>query len=256
MRYTSRVPEKRRRSLAVPIALALVLAVPLLAWLLRGSIATALVRSELEARGLTCDDRFSIELSALFDEARIGPTRCTREGGLVEAIELAGDAVVDLDGLAPAAIQVESLRVVLRDQDLRGGTGWAAQLRRINLEQRVAGLVKGLSELGGMNLPPTEVVRAEVFRAGDELAAIDGLSMRAAEVGIQRVAFSAVGGAARLTLEGVTGSATPSAVHLEGQASASVGVAFLGAIARAGAFALDASRLDTAAPLLRLRADL
>lgn len=253
------VTDRRRRSLAAPIVLAIVLAIPLAAWLLRGTIATSMARSEIEARGLRCDERFSVELSALFGEATIGPTRCTREGGLVEALELTGDATIELDGLTPAAVRAESVRVVLRDQDLRGGSGWAAQLRRINLEQRVAGLVKGLAELGGMNLPPTDIAHAEVFRGGEELAAIDGLVLTpssSTDLAIQQVAFSAVGGAARLTLEGVTGSATPSAVHLEGDATARAGIALLGAFTTGGAFSLDASALDTSAPRLRLRAEL
>ena len=112
--------------------------------------------------------------------------------------------------------------MVLRDQDIRGGSGWARQLSQINLEQRVAGLIKGLAELSGMSLPKTEIARAEVFRGGDQLAAVDGLILTpggSTDLAIQRVAFSAVGGAATLTLNGVTGTAAPSTVHLEGDAT-------------------------------------
>ena len=246
----------KKRSRVLPLVLVIVLAIPLAAWLLRGTIATSMAESELASRGLTCDDRFSVKVSALFDEATIGPTRCTREGGLVEAVELTGNATITLDGFAPSEIHAESVRVVLRDQDIRGGSGWARQLSQINLEQRVAGLIKGLAELSGMSLPKTEIARAEVFRGGDELAAVDGLMLTpsgSTDLAIQRVAFSAVGGAATLTLNGVTGTAAPSTVHLEGDATARA-AALLGVFSTGGEFALDASALDTASPTLRLRA--
>jgi hypothetical protein len=248
----------KKRSRALPIVLVIVLAISLAGWLLRGTIATSMASSELAARGLTCDDRFAVDVAALFDEASIGPTRCTREGGLVEAVELTGNATITLDGLAPSAIRAESVRVVLRDQDVRGGSGWARQLSQINLEQRVAGLIKGLSELSGMNLPQTEIAHAEVFRGGDELAAIDTLVLTpggSTDLTIGRVAFSAVGGAATLSLNGVTGTATPTAVHLEGDATARAGGMF-GVFSTGGEFTLEASALDTASPALRLRANL
>lgn len=251
----------QRRAPVLPIAIALlILAIPLTAWMLRGAIATSIARSELSARGLECDERLSVAPSALFDAARIGPTRCTLEGGLVEAVELTGEAVVELDGLAPAALRAAGVRVELRDRDVRGGTGWAPALRRVRLEERVAGLVKGLSELGGMELPKTRVERVEVLRGGAELARIDQLVLTPAasksmEVAIEQVAFAAAAGAASLTLDGVTGSATASAVQLEGQATARAGIALLGMFSTGGAFTLGASALDTDAPRFHLSAD-
>lgn len=226
-------------------------------WLLRGTIATSMAASELSSRGLTCDERFSVELSAFFGEAVVAPTRCTHEGGLVEAIELTAPATITLDGFEPSAIEAEGVRLTLRDRDLRGGSGWAQQLRRINLEQRVAGLIKGLSEMSEMGLPATTITRAEVLRGSDELATLDRLVLGSGSpttVAIDRVQFTAVMGAARLTLSGVTGSATGSVVHLEGDATARAGVALLGSFSTSGDFDLDASALDSASPELRLRA--
>lgn len=258
MRYTSPVADARRRSWLPFLALALVLAFPLAAWLLRGNIATAIVRSELEARGIGCDERFAIELSAFVDEARIRPTRCTLGEGLLEAVELAAETKVELEAFSPVAIRASSVTLVLRDRDVRGGSGWAAQLRRIDLEQRVAGLVKGLAEIGGMDLPFTEVARVDVRRGAEPLATIDGLILTpstSTELEVRRIAFHPVGGAVRLILEEVRGRASTSAVELEGHATARAGIAIL-AISRAGAFVLEATNLDTDTPQLRLRAEL
>lgn len=249
---------RKKRTLAVPILLVIVVGAPLGGWLLRGTIATSIARDALAQRGLACDDRFGVELSAFFGSATIGPTRCTREGGLVEAIELTAPATIELDGFAPSTIEAEGVRLALRDRDLRGGSGWARELERLHLEQRVAGLVKGLSELSAMGLPPTTVMHAEVVRGSDELATIDGLTVTPGSstgVAIDRVVFSAVMGAARLTLSDVRGTATRSAVHLEGQAMARAGVALLGTFSTGGPFTLDASALDSAEPELDLRAD-
>lgn len=241
----------------MPIVVGLLLAIAVGAWLLRGTIATSVARSELETHGLRCDERFVVSPSALFGELTVGPTRCTHDGGLIEVIELTGDATLELEGFTPSALRANGVRLVLRDRNLRGGSGWAAELRRLHLEQRVAGLVKALSELGGMRLPPAHVGRAEVFRGGDELATIDGLVLTPGDrmgVAIDRAVFTAVMGAARLTLSGVTGTATRSDVRLQGQATARAGVVLLGTFSTGGAFTLDASALDTAAPELRLQA--
>ncbi len=249
---------RRKRPVALILVLVILVGVPLAAWLLRGTIATSMAASELSSRGLRCDDRFAVELSAGFGEATLAPTRCTHEGGLVEAIELTAPATVVLDGFEPASISADGVRLTLRDRDLRGGSGWAQQLRRINLEQRVAGLIKGLSEMSEMSLPPTTIEHAVVLRGGDELGSIDRLVLTPgspARVAIDRVQFAAVMGAARLTLSGVSGTASGSTVHLEGDATARAGVALLGSFSTGGEFALDATALDSASPRLRLRSD-
>lgn len=238
------------------VLFAILVAVPLFAWILRNTIATSLAASEARARGLACDERFSVELSAGLREATVGPTRCVHAGGLVEAIELTAPATIVLDGLEPASITAEGVRVTLRDRDLRSGSGWAPALGRLHLEQRVAGLIKGLSEMSGLGLPRTVVARAEVLRGADRLATVDGLELTPGAptgVAIRRVSFPAVMGAAQLTLGGVTGTASRGAVHLEGEATARAGVSILG-VSTGGDFELDASGLDTASPDLRLRA--
>jgi len=123
------VPDETRRKPRVVaiVVLAALAGIPLAAWALRGTLATSIARDELEARGLECDERFAVELGALFDTATVGPTRCTREGGIVAAVELRGPVTVELDGFAPASADVQSLRLSLRDTDVRGGSRWAGR---------------------------------------------------------------------------------------------------------------------------------
>ncbi|MFK7988626.1 MAG: hypothetical protein AB8I08_21580 [Sandaracinaceae bacterium] len=227
-------------------------------WALRGSIATSMARGQLEERHITCDDRFSVSVGAAFGSATIGPTRCEHEGGLLEAVELLGDVTVELDGTEPETVSAESLRIVLRETDVRGGSGWASELSQLGLEQRVAGMVKGLSELGGMNLPATDIATVSVVRGTTEMATATRLRLGGgtpSSLGAARIHFAAGPGAmGQLTLTQVTGELSPPRVLLRGQADASVGIAIL-RVNRRGAFTMEATGLDTAAPSFTLDGD-
>lgn len=248
-----------KKPVVLVVLLVVLVGAPLAVWLARGAIATSIAVGELEARGLTCDDRFALELSALLDEATLAPTRCTRADGLVEVIELLEPATVTLEGFEPAAVDAPSIRLVLRDRDVRGGDRWARELSRLGLEQRMAGLIKGLSELSGMRLPPTTVGRAEVLRARDPVATAETVRLTpgdALDAAAGRISFVAgPGGVGRLELTSVTGNATRPRVHLQGRATASAGIGPL-SVTRSGTFAVDATSLDTASPRFSLDARL
>jgi hypothetical protein len=229
-------------------------------WALRDAVATSMARDALASRGIQCDDRFAVELSASFGSATVGPTRCTRGGeGIIESIELLGPARVELSGFEPTSVEAESLRIVLRERDVPGGSSWSPELARLYLEQRVAGLVKGLSELSRLGLPTTTIVRGDVRRGTTAMATADRLVLTPAaagntDVALQRIVFEAMMGAASLTLSSVTGSATASSVQLRGQATARAGIALLGSVTTGGRFELETSALDTDRPQLRLNA--
>lgn len=239
------------------LAVLLLVAVGVL-WALRGTIATSLAEGQLEERHITCDDRFSVSVSATFGSATIGPTRCEHEGGLLEAVELLGDVTVELDGTEPETVSAESLRIVLRETDVRGGSGWASELSQLGLEQRVAGMVKGLSELGGMNLPATDVASVEVVRGTAQMATATRLRLGGgtpSSIGASQIHFAAgPGGVGQLNLTQVTGELSPSRVLLRGQADASIGIAIL-RVNRRGAFTMEATGLDSASPSFSLDGD-
>lgn len=240
------------------VVVVVLLGIPLTAWLLRGVIATSIARDELSARGLSCDDRFSVSLSAMFDEATIGPTRCSHEGGVIEAIELLGNVTIELDGTAPTAVAADSVRLALRSTNVRGGSSWASALRRLDLEQHVAGLIKGLSELSSMDLPPTTAARVEIVRGRSTLATATNLTLTPGvelRLRVDRVRFSAGPmGVAQLVLTDVTGGATRAQVSLQGRATARAGVAIF-SVVRGGPFSIDATALDTASPRFRFTGD-
>lgn len=254
--YPPRV--KRKGLIAGALVVALLLAVPLGAWLSRNLIATSMARDQLAARGLSCDDRFAVSLSATFGQAVIGPTRCTREGGVVGAIELLGDVTVELDGTEPSSVHADSLRLVLRDTNVRGGSSWAAPLRRLELEQHVAALVKSLSELSSMDLPPSTATQVEIVRGSSPLATATGLSLTPGvelSLAADRIHFSTGPmGVGQLDLTRVTGTATRPQVSLRGRADARAGVGIL-TMGRGGPFGLDATALDTASPQFHLTGD-
>jgi hypothetical protein len=249
---------KKAAPIGALIGVAVLLAILLVPWLLRSTIATSMASGQLQAAGVSCDDRFAVEVAAFFGSATIGPTRCTMERGHVQAVELLTPAEVELSGFSPSQITVDQLRLTLRSDDVRGGSGWDAELRQLRLEQRVAALVKGLGELSELDLPAASAARVEVMHGDDTMARINALTSTADSpmgVRIESVEFSAVNGAARLTLTGVSGSAEQSTVHLEGGAIARAGISFLG-ITREGTFQLDATGLDGSSPRFALRSTL
>lgn len=253
MAETKTSPKKAGKSklpLVLAIVVALLLVVP---WLLRSTIATSMARGQLAEQGLRCDDRFAVEVDATFGQAALAPTRCEHEGGLVEAIEIAEGATVTLDGFTPSTISAPQLSVRLRDRDLRGGSGWGNDtLRTLGLEQKVAGLVKGLSELSAIPFPPTEVARVEVTRADQPAGSIRRLRLsRGSELEISagEIAFAS----SRLTLANVTGHATRSEVVLDGRAQVQTGI-LIASFTTETTFGLTATGLDGARPSFRLRA--
>lgn len=252
--------EKRRKKPRIALALVVLvlLGVPLGLFFARHAIATSMARDELARRGLSCDDRFGVEMAATFDAITVGPTRCTvATAGVVEALEILGPLEVDLDGVEPTAVRAASVRVVLREQDVRGGSRWAGALERLDLEQRVAGLVKGLSELSRMDLPPTDVAQVEVVRGGGALATGHGITLRSTAeaplaLGADRVQLVAgPGGVGQLSLSAVRGTATNARVAISGTATATAGLGIL-SLSSAGPFAIEANGLDTASPRFRL----
>lgn len=253
-------PRKKSR-IALGVLVLVLVGVPLGLFFARHAIATFMAKGELERRGLTCDDRFGVEVAATFDAITVGPTRCTvRADGVVEAIEILGPLEVGLQGLEPTQVRATSVRIALREQDVRGGSRWATPLRRLGLEQRVAGLVKGLSELSRMDLPPSDAAQVEVVRGSGMLATGRGIALRpnpGASLGLsaERVDLAAgPGGLGQLSLTGVRGSATASRVSLAGTATASAGLGIL-SLSQVGAFGVDAEGLDTAAPRFRMSGD-
>ena len=250
-----------------PIAVAVVVVVGVLvgapagAWLARGAIATSMARGQLEARGLTCDSRLSVAPNATLSRATVGPVRCTRASGVVEAIELLSDFTVELDGTEPAAVRGDSLRLVLRPANVRGGEGWASALSRVRLEQEMAAVLKSLSELASMDVPDTRIARVEVVRGGTSLGHAEQLALtpRAEGLGLSLAsARFAAGpmGVGQLALTEVTGEAAAATVTVRGRASARAGVAVIFTVERQGPFTVEARGLDGASPSFRLSGEL
>ncbi len=255
------VAEKSKAPIVIAVVIVGVLVgLPLGAWFGRGVLATSIARGELERRGFTCDDRFAVSLSAALSEATIGPTRCEHAGGVLEAIELLGDLRVELDGTEPTSVEADSLRLALRSASVRGGEGWADALRRVNLEQQMAGVIKGLSELSRMDLPRSTVESVEIVRDASVLGRAQQVALAPGDplgVTVGRVHFEAGPmGVGQLDLTDLVGTATGAAVTLRGQAHARAGVAIILTYERSGPFTLEATGLDTASPRFRLDSDL
>lgn len=199
--------------------LAGLIVVPLGLWLARSAIATSLARGALTDRGVVCDERFALSLSAFATRATIAPTRCTREIGLVSAVDLGEAVTVELQGTSPERVTVPDLTLHLNEEGLIGAAQvHGRDVRRLGMEEQVGGLILGLSELSTQRLPPASLGRVAIRRGDAGFAVLRDVTLDGASplgVTLERVVFA--GG--RLILREVTGTATPDQVDLAGIAA-------------------------------------
>ncbi|MGE0784820.1 MAG: hypothetical protein AB7S26_03955 [Sandaracinaceae bacterium] len=247
----------KRNFLAIGgIAIGVLLLLVVGGWFARNAIATSMARSDFEERGLVCDDRFSVELSGGFSEATLGPTRCTRSTGVIEAIELLEPAAVALSGTEATAMDVRAARVSLRADRIPGDTGWAPSLARASLEAPVASLVTALSELAQMRGPSLTIARLDISRGGRALGTGQTIAFTPGEagldVGIRQLTFPT--SIATATLSNVRGHAGHTDARLQGSATASAQLPFGIALGqRSGLFDLSAEGLQSTSPRFSLR---
>jgi len=254
MLYISRVPEaasRKRRAPILLIGLAVLIVLLIVPWLLRSTIATSVARSELESSGFTCDDRFEVHLSALLSDATVAPTRCEHEGGLIASLETSEPAQVEMSGLAPSLVTISQVTLTLRDQNLRGGDGWGNDTIR-SIEQRVAGLVKGLSELSEVDWPETHVAQVRVLRDATPAADLRGMRLQTTESLNVQIAGVSFPNTRTIVLDNVHGTATPAQVTLDGDAEVQSQISIVSFTTDAR-FGITATGLDGPSPQLRLR---
>jgi hypothetical protein len=250
----------RRIAVITAVLGAAVLLAVALAWVgLRHGFARGLAEARLEAAGLRCDP-LDVRVDLFGRAATLAPARCDHAGGLVEAVELVSEADATLAGVAVRELSTERLRVVLRDADVRNGTGWAPDLARIGLEAAVAGLLKAVAELAPTIGAEAAARRVDVERGGRRLATVMDLRVQGAAVALREARFGARGpgivnpvGSSALRLSDVEGTASPDAVELTGRATYEAGLFGLGD--RAGRFRVRGTGLTTASPRFALTDD-
>src|SRR5262245_4159188 len=88
------------------------------------AVATSVIRDRLVEQGITCDERFAVDVGWTLDSASLAPTRCTITSREIEAIELLDPAVIELgEGFEPSAVRGGRARIDMRAElpSLRAG---------------------------------------------------------------------------------------------------------------------------------------
>lgn len=260
---TQAAPEARR--IALPFLLGTAVA------LCGGGIVVALVaidpvvtsraRDALVERGVVCDERFSVDVAWGLDHATVAPTRCQLvEVDYAESVELPEGAEVTLSGLSATELHATTVRVYL---------GEAASLGSVSLgplgvlgamtgvDTRVAATARAASELASHEPPATTVDRVELVRGDAVEVTLETLHLTPGEpltVTVERAALGELSGpmgtSATGELRDVSGTATASTCHLEGDLAVSARVPILGTIAHETHLVVDGSALDGPSPTL------
>ncbi len=233
------------------------------ALVLSDTILTARARTALEERGVVCDERFALDADWTLSEVTLAPTRCElTDVDFARAIEIPQGGTARLSGLSASDLSVPLVRVFLSDApsaevDL-GGLGPLASLGLggiADVGSHVATSARAVSELAAREPIPTHVLVLELVH-DDEVAVtfesleIDGgqpVTVRAAHVTLPEMS-GPLGMALGGSIDTLTGTATPSTCHLEGDVSVGARLPVIGAIGTGVHVILEGAALDTDAP--------
>lgn len=251
------------------VLVVLALAVVALGPMLVDAYATSRARSELGARGVECDERFSVDVSTMLASATVTPTRCTVAEGMVESFELLDPVVMDVDRLRPSHVRAGRVRVALRaDPPAVRSARWGLVLQMLAIPTRLGLVVASASRLAGSGLPKSEVASIEIVRSEHTLLTLQGLTadgaaplhLHATRVELpplaERVPDALTGITpldARAEITPLDATATPKRVELEGDVVASGLVAMFGQASQRFHLSLTVEGLDGPAPTFHLR---
>lgn len=220
-------------------------------------IVSSRLRTELEERGIACDDRLSASVSFVLDEVTLAPVRCTLSEGRVEAFELAEPVTVGLESFEPVAIDAPRVIVTLRETPdaetaVDAGNAW---MRALGITDRLAALAHGSAALAREPIPRTTVGTMEVLRSGAPAATLRDVAVGGAvpvPVHVGSVDLPVLEGPfasnARVTLRDMDGTAARDTIHLEGDLEVDASVPLFGAQRRTTRLSLDAAGLDGPRP--------
>lgn len=230
---------------------------------LSDTILTSRARDALVERGVVCDERFALDADWSLSEVTVAPTRCQLTGlDFASAIELPEGATAHLSGLSATDLTVPAARVFLidapsADVDLAGlGPLGALGLGSLaDVGSHVAATARAASELAAHQPIPTGVGRLELVHRDAVVVTFERLeiggatptTLRAARVELAEMR-GPMGMALGGSIETLTGTATASTCHLEGDLSVGARLPVIGAVGTEVHLLLEGAALDTDAP--------
>lgn len=226
----------------------------------RGAVARYLARSLLAGHGITCGAGFDVTPDASFAHAEIAPCTCTMEDGAIESFELVEPVTVDLDGQTVTHVHAGSVRLALRGA---GPSVDAASLGPIasamGVPARIGGVVNAAARIAEASPPPIEATHVEVDQGGRPAVTLDGLALDGGHplaITVHEVALPSLtgplGAHATATIDDVSGTATPSEVHIEGQLSLSGAAPIMGTVTRSGTVTVSGTGIGSESPTYRI----
>lgn len=251
-----------RRAIVVLAGLALALAclcgIGLL--LARGAFAGYAARSALAARGIACDDHFSVSVDTGLTHAEVSPCTCTMDQGPVESFELVDPVRVELEGETITHVHAGHVRVAMRGAGPAvdaGSLGPVASM--LGVPARIGSLVGAASQLASMHAPQTEIPVLDVEQNGHasvhvETLAIDGrspLAITASQVTLPALS-GPLGASATATISDLAGTASATDVQLSGDLALTGSAPIVGTVTRNGHIVVTGTALDTDAPSYRI----
>lgn len=249
-----------RIGIVVAVLVALLLAALAVVPIALDSMATSEARARLQARGITCDDNFAVDVTMSLDLATLSPTTCTMESGPLASFEVITPLEVELISQEPVMLRCEQLRISLRQSAPDAGGSWGPLLDALAVPARIGALAHGVSDLAQRDLPPAAISQVEIVQEGAAMSVLRDVqvaggspfTLSAASVSLPPIA-APLGARADMSIEALRASGSADAVQLSGELEVDATLPLLGAQHQRRHFEVRARGLQGAAPTWELQ---
>jgi hypothetical protein len=217
-------------------------------------------RAALAGQGVTCGDDFDVTPDASYAHATIAPCTCTVASGPIQQIELVDAVTVDLDGDRVSHVHAGHVRIAIRADAAQVDAGALGPVAvTLGVPARIAAIVAAASHVATLHPPALELAALEATISDRPAVTIDALALDGrSPLGLSARAVTLpaltgpLGTTATVAIDALSGTATASEVHLEGDFTLDGNAPILGAVARHGHVRVTGTELDGSAPSYRI----
>jgi hypothetical protein len=217
-------------------------------------------RAALAGEGITCDGAFDVVPDGAYAHASIAPCTCEVSSGPIERIELIDEVTVDLDGDHVTHVHAGRVRASVRAATgsvEAGSLGPVAAT--LGVPARIGAIVAAASHVAALHPPAVEMTTLDVMQGDQPAVEIETLALDGrSPLGVTAHAITLpsltgpLGATATVTIDGLSGTATASEVHMTGDLALDGTAPILGNVTRRGHVVVGGTGLDTASPTYRV----